>query len=142
MGGKQVTFEDVETNVLFMMSLAMDLILRDIDRKIRFEAYRLGTTGGFKHEKKMQFKRFTDSVRSACYYAEQLGDDVIASTEKSNYKDLNIWQAESNELARLILLYADKSSEEGATETIFDLLESFKGAGIITEEKLKPFYLR
>ena len=127
---KQVTFEDVETNVLFMMSLSMDLMLRDLDRKMKFEAYTLGTTGGFKFEK------------TACYYAEQLGNDVIVSTEKSNYKDLNIWQAESNELARLVLLYADKSSEEGATESIFNYLESFKGAGIITEEKLKPFYLK
>ena len=139
---RQVTFENVETNVLFMMSLAMDLMLRDLDRKMKFEAYKLGTTGGFKFEKKMQFKRFTEAVRTACYYAEQLGNDVIVSTEKSNYKDLNIWQAESNELARLVLLYADKSSEEGATESIFNYLESFKGAGIITEEKLKPFYLK
>ena len=139
---RPVTFEDVETNVLFMMSLSMDLMLRDLDRKMKFEAYKLGTTGGFKHEKKMQFKRFTEAVRTACYYAEQLGNDVIVSTEKSNYKDLNIWQAESNELARLVLLYADKSSEEGATESIFGYLSSFKGAGIITEDKLKPFYLK
>lgn len=139
---RPVTFEDVETNVLFMMSLAMDLMLRDLDRKIQFEAYKQGKVGGFKYEKKMLFKRFIQAVKTACILAEQLGDDVIASTEKSNYKDLNIWQAESNELARLVLLYADKSSEEGATESIFDYLESFKGAGIITEEKLKPFYLR
>lgn len=139
---RPVTFEDVETNVLFMMSLAKDLMLRDLDRKIQFEAYKQGKVGGFKYEKKMLFKRFTQAVKTACILAEQLGDDVIASTEKSNYKDLNIWQAESNELARLVLLYADKSSEEGATESIFNYLGSFKGAGIITEEKLKPFYLR
>jgi len=39
---RPVTFEDVETNVLFMMSLSMDLILRDIDRKIRVEALSRG----------------------------------------------------------------------------------------------------
>lgn len=139
---RPVTFEDVETNVLFMMSLSMDLILRDIDRKIRVEALMRGKVGGFKHEKKMLFTRFTQAVRAACVLAEQLGDDVIASTVKSNYKDLNVWQAESNELARLILLYADKSSEEGATGRIFDFIESFAGAGIVTDEKLDPFYLR
>ena len=139
---RPVTFEDVETNVLFMMSLSMDLILRDIDRKIRVEALMRGKVGGFKHEKKMLFTRFTQAVRTACVLAEQLGDDVIASTVKSNYKDLNVWQAESNELARLILLYADKSSEEGATGRIFDFIESFAGAGIVTDEKLDPFYLR
>ena len=139
---RPVTFEDVETNVLFMMSLSMDLILRDIDRKIRVEALMRGKVGGFKHEKKMLFTRFTQAVRTACFLAEQLGDDVIASTAKSNYKDYDVWLGEANELARLILLYADKSSEEGATEAIFDFIESFSGAEIVTDEKLNPFYLR
>ena len=139
---KKVTFDDVEVNVLFMMSLAMDIILRDVDRKMQIQAYREGGRGGFRHDKKLLFHRFTDSVKAACIYAERLGDDVIISTEKSNYKDLNIWQDEANELARLILLYADKSSEEGATEAIFGYLNSFRGAGIINEENLKPFYLK
>lgn len=47
---RPVTFEDVETNVLFMMSLSMDLILRDIDRKIRVEALSRGKVGGFKNQ--------------------------------------------------------------------------------------------
>jgi len=139
---RPVTFEDVETNVLFMMSLSMDLILRDIDRKIRVEALSRGKVGGFKHEKKMLFTRFTQAVRTACLLAEQLGDDVIASTAKSNYKDLNVWQAESNELARLILLYADKSSVDHNSDAVFDRLESLDGEGIITEEVLQRFYLR
>lgn len=139
---RQVTFDDVEINVMYMMSLAMDIMLRDLDRKMQIQAYREGKIGGFRHDKKMLFRRFTDSVKAACIYAEQLGDDVITSTEKSNYKDLNIWQDEANELARLILLYADKSSEEGATESIFGYLNSFRGAGIINEENLKPFYLK
>lgn len=139
---KQVTFDDVEVNVLFMMSIAMDIILRDVDRKMQIQAYREGGRGGFKHDKKLLFRKFIESTKAACIYAELLGDDVIACTEKSNYKDFNIWQDEANELARLILLYADKSSEDGATESIFGYLNSFKGAGIVTEESLKPFYLK
>jgi len=90
----------------------------------------------------MLFTRFTQAVRTACLLAEQLGDDVIASTAKSNYKDLNVWQAESNELARLILLYADKSSVDHNSDAVFDRLESLDGEGIITEEVLQRFYLR
>lgn len=138
----EVTFDDVETNVIYMMSLTIDLILRDLDFKMKNKALKLGMAGGFKHEKKMLFNRFTQAVRTACILSEQLGDDVIESTVKSNYKDLNLWQSESNELARLILLYADKSSEEGATESIFGYLNSFKGAGIVNDELLKPFYLK
>lgn len=138
----KVTFDDVTINSLFMMSLSMDIMLRYLDRKMQIAAYKMGKVGGFKYEKKMLFKRFTNSVRDACIYAEQLGDDVINVTEKSNYKDLNIWQREANELARLVLTYADKSSEEGVTESIFGYLNSFKGAGIVNEENLKPFYLK
>lgn len=132
----EVSVEDVMANSLYMMSQAMDLILREADRQMRKRE------GEFKREKKQLFNRYCRAIREACIISEQLGDDVIVSTEKGHFKDFNLWQDESNELARLILLYADKSSEEGATESIFGYLNSFRGAGIINEQTLKPFYLK
>lgn len=139
---KCANIEDVEVNVLYMMSLTMDIMIRDLDRRMKMRANREGVIGGFRQDKKLLFRKFVDSVKAACSYAELLGDDVIANTEKSNFKDLDIWQREANELARLILLYADKSSEEGAMESIFGYLNSFRGAGIVNENNLKPFYLK
>ena len=138
----KVTPGDVEVNCLFMMSQAMDLILRDVDLRMKQMAAKEGKTGGFKQSKKMLFRRFTDAVRSACIMAEQLNEDILAIEQPKHFKDYDIWLNESNELARLILLYADKSSEEGATESIFGYLNSFHGAGIINEQSLKPFYLK
>jgi len=137
---EKVKVEDVEANVLYMMSQAMDLILRDADRRMQRRAQEMGLRGGFKHEKKQLFRRYVDAVRTACIISEQLGDDVIATTAKRGYKDFPLWQEESNELARLVLLYADKSSEEGATESIFGYLNSFHGAGVIDDSVLKKFF--
>lgn len=132
----KVTAASVEINTLYMGVLALDLILRDAERRMRAQG------GEFKHEKKQCFNRFFKAVKEATIMAEMLGDDVIASTAKSHYKDYNIWQAEANELARLMLTFADKATEEGASEAILGYIHSFKGAGIITDEVLERFYLQ
>ena len=134
--GDKITVQSVETNVLYMGVMALDLILRDTERRMR------AIGGEFKYEKKMAFNRFIKSVKEACLMAERLQDDVVASTAGSSYKDYDVWLGEANELARLILLYADKSSEDGATEAIFGYLNSFKGAGVVSEDDLRRFFLK
>ena len=113
--GDKITVQSVETNVLYMGVMALDLILRDAERRMRV----IG--GEFKYEKKMAFNRFIKSVKEACLMAERLQDD---------------------ELARLILLYADKSTVDHNSDAVFDRLESLDGEGIITEDVLQRFYLR
>ena len=136
MSDNKITVQSVETNVLYMGVMALDLILRDTERRMR------AIGGEFKYEKKMAFNRFIKSVKEACLMAERLQDDVVASTAGSSYKDYDVWLGEANELARLILLYADKSSEDGATEAIFGYLNSFKGAGVVSEDDLRRFFLK
>lgn len=133
---EKVSVESVEANALYMMSQAMDLILKDADRRMRAKR------GEFRYEKKYLFNRYAKAVREACILSEQLGEDIILSASAKDFKEFDTWQEESNELARLMLLYADKSSEDGATESIFGYLNSFKGAGIITEDVLKRFHLQ
>ena len=137
---KKVSIEDVEVNTIYMMSQAMDLILRDVDRRMKMRAAEKGFEGGMKHEKKQLFKRYQQAVNAACILSEQLGEDVIESTAKKNYRDFPLWQDEYNELARLVLLYADKSSEDGAAEAIFGHLHSFRGAQIIDDSVLAKFW--
>lgn len=136
MSDNKITVQSVETNVLYMGVMALDLILRDAERRMK------AAGGEFKYEKKMVFNRFFKAVKEACLMAERLQDDVVDSTAKSSYKDYDVWLGEANELARLILLYADKSSEDGATEAIFSYLNSFKGAGVVSEDDLRRFFLK
>ena len=57
------------------------------------------------------------------------------------WKNIPVWQEESNELARLILLYADRSADVDHVEAVFKMLRELPGEGIVDEEMLKRFYL-
>ena len=150
MSHQKITPEDVEVNLLYMLTLSFDLILRDIewrlDKRSRAEE---GRGCEFKREKKKQFNEYIETIRAAIKNIhkswdlnEKLTQDIYASSAKGNYKSVPIWQRESNELARLVLLYADRSANEDAVNKIHSFIRSLPGEGIITEEVLKNFYLK
>ena len=126
----------VETNLLYMMSLAMDLIMRDAEWRMAKEKER------FKHEKKQIFTRYTKAVREACILQEMLTQDIYDCDAKHNYKNVQLWQEESNELARLNLLFADRSANQDIVDGIFKYVREQPGEGIVDEELLKAFYLK
>ena len=132
----EISVQSVEVNVLYMGVMALDLILRDAERRMKTQG------GEFKREKKMAFGKFFRAVGEAKRMADLLQDDVVRETERSNYKDYDIWLGEANELARLILLFADKSTVDHNSDAVFDRLESLDGEGIITEDVLQRFYLQ
>ncbi len=125
-----------ETNVLYMMSIAMDLILRNNEwlmAKVR--QY-------FKHDKKQVFTRYTKAVRDACYLQDLLMQDIFDVDEKNDFRNVQTWQGEANELARLILLFADRSADQNVVDKIFKFIREQPGEGIVTEEMLESFYLK
>ena len=126
----------VETNVLYMMSLTMDLILRDCEWRMSKQRE------AFKREKKQLFTRYTQAVRSACYLQDLLTQDIFDCDEKHDWKNIPLWQDEANELARLILLYADRSACEEVVNEIFKHIRSLPCEGIVDEKLLESFYLK
>lgn len=134
---EEVKVHHVEANTLYLMAEAMTLIINDASRRM------IALGGHFVKEKKALFGRFISAVKTVCILSEQLNEDVVNTSKYHSYKDYELWQEESNELARLMLLYADKSSEgDEAVEAIFGHLKSFRGAGIITDKVLERFYLK
>ena len=125
-----------ETNVLYMMSLAMDLILRNnewlMSRQREF----------FRRDKKQLFTRYTKTVRDACYLQDLLTQDIFDADEKNNYRNIQIWQDEANELSRLVLLFADRSADQDVVDRIFAFIREQPGEGIVTEEMLESVYLK
>ena len=118
-----------ETNVLYMMSLAMDLILRNNEWLMS----RLRQS--FRKDKKQLFTRYAKTVRDACYLQDLLTQDIFDADEKNDYRNIQIWQDEANELSRLVLLFADRSADQG-------VVDEQPGEGIVTEEMLESFYLK
>lgn len=123
-------------NSIYMMSLSMDLMIREADRMMR----RDGAT--FRREKRQIFTRFMKAVNTACILQEELSQDIYREDEKHNFKNVQTWQDEANELARLILLFADRSADQDAVDAIFRFIREHPGEGIVTEEMLESFYLK
>ena len=126
----------LETNVIYMMSIAMDLILRDNERRMRRERE------AFKHEKKQVFTRYMKAVRDACYLQDLLMQDIFDCDEKHDWKNIPLWQDEANELSRLVLLYSDRSANQEVVDSIFKHIRSLPGEGIVDEKMLESFYLK
>lgn len=119
-----------------MMSLAMDLLIRESERRMRKQ----GAT--FRREKKQLFTRFMKAVQAACILQEDLTQDIYNEDEKHGFRNIQVWQDEANELARLVLLYADKSADQEVCDKIHAFIRSFPGDGIVDEKLLENFYLK
>ena len=125
-----------ETNALYMMSLAMDLILRHNEWLMSKQRE------AFKREKKQLFNRYVKTVRDACYLQEQLTQDIYDCDEKYDYRNVQVWQEEANELARLILMYADRSADQDVVDKIFSFIREQPAEGIVDETMLDNFRLK
>lgn len=126
----------VLANTLYMMSLSMDRMIRESERLL----YRERSL--FRMEKKQTFNRFMQAVKTACILQDDLTQDIYQSDEKHNFRNVQIWQDESNELARLVLLFADRSADQDVVDRIFAFIREQPGEGIVTEEMLESFYLK
>ena len=125
-----------ETNCLYLMSLAMDLILRHNEFLMSKQRE------AFKREKKQLFTRYAKTVRDACYLQDQLTNDIWDVEKSYGYKNVDVWLDQANELARLILLYADKSVDVDVVNKIFTFIREQPGEGIVDEKMLESFYLK
>lgn len=126
----------LETNVLYMLSLSMDLILRHNEWLMSKQRE------AFKREKKQLFNRYTKAVRDACILQEMLTQDIYDCDEKHNWKNVPVWQEESNELSRLVLMYADRSVNQDVVDKIFAFIREQPAEGIVDEAMLDNFRLK
>lgn len=126
----------LETNLLYMASLAMDLILRNNEWLMSKHRE------SFKREKKQLFARYTKAVRDACWLQDQLTQDIFDCDAKNSFRNVQIWQEEANELARLMLLFADRSADQDVVDKIFSFIREQPAEGIVDEKMLESFYLK
>ena len=126
----------LEINVLYMMSLAMDLILRDCEWRMA------KNREAWKQEKKQLFTRYMKAVKTAYILQEQLTQDIFDVDASNNWRFIQTWQEESNELARLILLFADRSSDQEPVDRIFKFIREQHGDGVVDDSVLESFYLK
>ena len=119
-----------------MAALSLELMLRDVEQRLNMQ----GST--FKREKRQTFSRFLDYTKKALYQAEQLTQDIFDVDAENKWKNIPVWQEESNELARLILLYADRSADMDSVFKVFKTLREIEGEGIVDEKMLNNYRLK
>lgn len=132
----EVTQTDVLINSSYLMMLSMELMLRDAERRLAAERATI------QREKKQNFTRFLDFYKKALYYADKLTDNIYEVDSENKWRNIPVWQDESNELARLILLYADRSISTENVNKVFKCLRELPGEGIVTEEMLDFYRLK
>lgn len=125
-----------EVNTIYMMSLAMDLIIRNIEWRMN------RNKETFRRDKRQLFSRFMQSVKTACILQEDLTQDIYREDEKHDYRNVQVWQEEANELARLILLFADRSVDQDVVDDIFSFIREQPAEGIVDETLLNDFRLK
>lgn len=96
----------------------------------------------FKREKKQLFTRYTKAVRDACWLQDQLTQDIFDCDAKNSFRNIQVWQDEANELARLMLMYADRSVNQEVIDKIFAFIREQPSEGIVDENMLQNFYLK
>lgn len=126
----------VLVNTIYMMSLAMDLIIRDIEWRMSKNRECL------RKDKKQLFTRFMQAVKTACILQEDMTQDIYNEDKKHGYRNVQIWQEEANELARLMLLFADRSADQDVVDKIFSFIREQPAEGIVDEKMLDNFRLR
>lgn len=124
------------TNALYMMSLSMDRILRTC------EWLMAKNREAWKREKKQLFNRYTKAVRDACLLQDILTQDIYDCDEKHNYRNVDVWLEEANELARLVLMFADRSADPDVVNAIFKFIRDQPAEGIVDEKMLESFYMK
>lgn len=136
MGDNELKPIAVEVNTIYMMSLAMDLLIRDIEWRMS------KNRDSFRKDKKQLFTRFMQAVKTACILQEDMTQDIYNEDEKHDYRNVQIWQEEANELARLMLLFADRSADQEVVDRIFSFIREQPAEGIVDEKMLDNFRLR
>ena len=129
--------ERVEINVIYVIALALSMLINDIEKSLLSRRVR------YKQDRKRRFNNIISSIKEIKRNLDIIDYIDFAEDLEGHYDAYQYYQEDAAELARLVLLFADRQGHnpDNANE-VFRLLRSQTGEGIIDEETLKRFYLK
>lgn len=129
--------ERVEINVTYVIALALSMLINDIEKSLLSRRVR------YKQDRKRRFNNIISSIKEIKRNLDIIDYIDFAEDLEGHYDAYQYYQEDAAELARLVLLFADRQGHnpDNANE-VFRLLRSQKGEGIIDEDTLKRFYLK
>ena len=129
--------ERVEINVTYVIALALSMLINDIEKSLLSRRVR------YKQDRKRRFNNIISSIKEIKRNLDIIDYIDFAEDLEGHYDAYQYYQEDAAELARLVLLFADRQGHnpDNANE-VFRLRRSQTGEGIIDEETLKRFYLK
>lgn len=130
------TPENILTDSIFLMAFAQDLMIQDL-------VLRMGSKGeGLRHRSRWNLNEMIKALKRASHFADELREELFEADEENKWKNIQTWQDESNEVARLVLLWEDREPHPEVCNEIFQFIRKTEGDGIVTEEMLENYYLK
>ncbi len=129
------TQENILTDSIFLTALAADLMLADLEKRLK------ANNEGLRQRSKQNLNGMIRHMKMASHFGSELMQEVIDADEKNGWKNIQTWQDEANEVARLILLWEDREPMPDVCNKIFKFIRSTKGEGVVDENLLRNYYL-
>lgn len=127
---------DILINILYVMALAMDRIVRVIEMLLNQKEHT------FHRERKMRFNQLIESAKNIKRINDILDYEDYKEALEGREEIYQYYQEDAYKLCRLILLFADRDAiSEDNSNKVFKLLRELDGTGDITEDEIKWFYL-
>lgn len=129
------TPENILTDSLFLMAFASDLMIQDLLRRMKAKGE------GLRQRSRLNLNQMLSHLKAASHYADELREELFEADSENKWKNIQTWQDESNELARLVLLWQDREIFPDICNDIFKYIRSTKGEGVVDDAMLKQYYL-
>ena len=129
------TPENILTDSIYLISLAADLMIADLQRRL------LAHKDGLRQKSKWNLNEMNKALKRASHFGSELMQEIFDADEENKWKNIQVWQDEANELARLVLLWQDREQTPEVCNEIFKFIRSTQGEGVVDEDMLKQYYL-
>jgi len=129
------TPEDILTDSLFLTAFAQDLMIADLLRRMQSKG------DGLRQRSKFNLNQMVKHLKAASHFADELREELFEADAQNKWKNIQTWQDEANEVARLILLWEDREQHPDICNEIFKFIRSTEGDGVVDEAMLEQYYL-
>ena len=129
------TPENILTDSIFLMAFAQDLMIQDLLVRLKSQG------DGLRQRSKFNLNEMIKALKRASHFGDELREELFEADAEHKWKNIQTWQDEANEVARLVLLWEDRETHPEVCDDIFKYIRSTEGDGVVTEEMLKKYYL-
>lgn len=124
-----------EMKLAYNFAQAVDILLNTIDRRVRAH----GAGRGLRRERKQAFRRWVESVTAASRWFSVAFEGELEAATCGDWRKLDGYRQDANELIRMAMLYIDRTSTYGAYHHIMEVLQSMPEGGIFSEEDVRRY---